>query len=695
MEFEDPRRGKKRKGGVKQRMARAAEEMSRESALEVLLMTYLAQGLISGAVAHSIAQAAATDLQHAREGYSFPALERLASLAQGRNLIRQVYNQLEKSSSLPNVFTCDIPYKGGIHPGSILLPHELFAHFFDNPDFWQQSVLPDQAKLEEFWRKFDGHPVMTNHPIKQKRNYRTHGVPLGLHGDEVPVLGVGKIWSRSCLCFSWCSLIANACGAAMDNVMFLVWTVFEKFCIPSTEEFLGTMDTFFAVLRWSFQALFEGTWPRVDWAGRQFDPTSQAARNAGQPLANGFFAVLLQLSGDLDYYSKYLNLPKSTSHQPCAQCRAEFYGANSWCDNRQNSPWQQQLLTTENWRLWWNTSNALFELPGFSCWSVAYDLMHCSFLGALQHLYGSIIWLLVYECLPAEPLDNLKVVWDFIVNFQKGDPSRHPYRHRLEKLTMFEKAKGYPKLRGKAADIQGLDLALCKCFQQYMDPDNHQHVQASALLELNVEIGQILDSYSPKFGFMAVPEEQHETLVLKSLQMTQLHVQLCEHYQETDISLFNITAKTHFCIHVYLLSKYIHPSVTWCFKGENMMRTSSNILKSCLHGNKHWNVGRVALLKFRHLLQLALRKAWEKKCTCSFLCDSAVYLCGHVFTHELTILEWMHTCACANILCFIILVFSLRVKMFSDFQINEKLWENRVHSLVFSLVSKQKSKIFW
>ena len=174
---------------------------------------------------------------------------------------------------------------------------------------------------------------------------------------------------------------------------------------------------------------------------------------------------------------------------------------------------------------------------------------------------------------------------------------------------MFQKAKGYPKLRGKAADIQGLDLALCKCFQHYMDPDNQQHVQASALLELNVEIGQILDSYSPKFGFMAVPQEQQEILVLKSLQMTQLHVQLCEHYQETDISLFNITAKTHFCIHVYLLSKYIHPSVTWCFKGENMMRISSNILKSCLHGNKHWNVGRVALLKFRHLLQLALRKA--------------------------------------------------------------------------------------
>ena len=88
-------------------------------------------------------------------------------------------------------------------------------------------------------------------------------------------------------------------------------------------------------------------------------------------------------------------------------------------------------------------------------------------------------------------------------------------------------------------------------------------------------------------------------------------------------------------------------------------------------------------------------KPCGKKCICSFLCDSAVYLCGHVFTHELTILEWKQTCACANISCFTILIFSLLVKMFSDCQINEKYEKNRIHSLVFSLVSKQKYKIFW
>jgi hypothetical protein len=182
MEFEDTRASKKRKGGVHQRMKRAAEEMTRESALQALLMTYLAQGLISGAMVHAVAQAAAQDLQGAREGYTFPAFEKLASLQHSRNLIRQVYYGLTNLSSLPMPFTCQIPYKDGIHPGSILLPHELFSAFFENSNFWHKSILPCKQKLQEFWHKFDGHPAMTNHPIKRKRNYRTHGVPLGLHG---------------------------------------------------------------------------------------------------------------------------------------------------------------------------------------------------------------------------------------------------------------------------------------------------------------------------------------------------------------------------------------------------------------------------------------------------------------------------------------------------------------------------------
>ena len=74
-----------------------------------------------------------------------------------------------------------------------------------------------------------------------------------------------------------------------------------------------------------------------------------------------------------------------------------------------------------------------------------------------------------------------------------------------------------------------------------------------------------------------------------------------------------MTSKTHFCIHSVHLSKNIHPSLVWCYKGETMMKFVQRLWKSCLAGNKHWNVGRVAALKFRHQLHL---KSWRKMSGC-------------------------------------------------------------------------------
>lgn len=589
-------------------MKRSAEETEKESALQVLLMTYLAQGIISGVMVHSIAQAAAKDLEASREGFSLPALDRLAHLKHGRNLVQQVHSTLRRSTDLPEPFTCEIPYKDGLHPGSMLLPHELLAAFFQKPHFWKKAVLPDQMKLKAFWDAFEEHPAMTGHPCRRKANYKSKGIPIGLHGDEVPVVGVGKIWSRSCLSFSWCSLIANACGERCEDIMFYLWSAFERFLVPTTTTAMGTLDTFFKILQWSFQIIFDGVWPHHDWAGQRYHAKSPEGLRAGKPLCGGYFGILLQLSGDLDYFNKHLGLPSSTTHhKPCGLCRAQFGGPNSWLDNRVNSGWQQQMLTATNWQTWWTTACPLFQAPGLSAMSVAYDLMHCSFLGWHQYLYGSILWLLTHQLLDLEPLANLKTVWEFIKNVQKGDQRRHPYRHRLDKMTMFTRKKGFPKLKGRAADIQGLDLALKLCWEQFMDPNQLQHVRILALLTLNVEIGELLDTYSPKYNHMSVPLEPWNRLVSKGFQMAQLHLQLSEHYKEQDLSLFNITTKTHFCLHVYLLARHIHPSITWCYKGEHMMKLSQKLFKSCLSGNKHWNVGRVATLKFRHLLHLKLR----------------------------------------------------------------------------------------
>ena len=607
--MEPDRRGVKRKGGLQQRLRRTQEDLEKESALESLLMTYLAQGILSAAIIHGIAVAAAKDIQATKDGFTLPAIDRIANVTFGRNVKTSIYRRLQRKSDLPSPFTVNIPFKDGSHPSGILLPHELFAALYRHPGFWKVAMVPDDGKLPELWNAIQEHPALKDHPIKSKLGWRTYGVPLVLHGDEVPVVGVGKIWSRSSLCFSYCSLLANALGGTMDDIQLYCWSVFEKFCVASTQNLLGTMDTFFKILQWSFEAMYMGVWPAADWTGRRYHHSTRAGRKAGTPLAGGYFGVLLQLSGDLDYFTKWLGLPQSTTHsKPCALCRAQYSGANSWLDNRPGSPWQQTVLTANDWQTWWTTRCSLFQLPGMSAMSVALDLMHNLYLGWLQYFFGSVFWLLCYECLDLDPLSNLRTVWNFIKEMQQSDGTRHKYRHRLDKLSMFVKKTGFPKLKGRASDIRGLDKALLSCWQQFMSPENMQHKQVAAFLQLLLEVNDTLNNFSPKYGFWTVPQEHWQTLKQKACAMAQLHAQLSEHYSGLGVSLFNITSKTHFTLHSLFLAKDLHPSLTWCFKGESMMKKMQRVFKSCLAANKHFNVGRMSAVKFRHLLYIKIKE---------------------------------------------------------------------------------------
>lgn len=605
MDSEGPPSKKRRKGGQQQRLAAVTEENTEMSALHFLLMTLLAQGILSGALCHNIAVAAQKDFMKIKEGKHLPDLAKLAKLKHGKNFVTSVYGNLKNASNLPAPFSVQIPYSDGTYAGDILLPHEYFATMYEDPIFWKKTILGDERKLKTFWDNFETHPLMHNNPLKKVPNYKETVVPLLLHGDEVPVFGVGKIWSRSVLSFSWCSVIALALGGVTEDCMMYTWACFEKFILADSGRILGTMGTFWSVLKWSFECLLHGTWPSKDWRGIQYPPKSKEALRAGTPLAGGYRAYLVHLLGDLDYLHKYINIPQSTNHaRPCPQCRTAFRGQRSWLDNRATSAWQNTLLTNSNWVQHWKSTCALFDLPGFSCWSVALDFMHNMYLGWLQFLYGSIMYVLVYDCLDGPELANLKTIEGFIKEFQKGDSSRQRYRPRLTKLSMFVKKSGFPKLKGRASDIRGLDAAMAACWDHYMEPTDPQHQQISVILNLNLQVRNLLDKYSPKMGYMALPQDVKNTVVTQQLQMAQVHSQLMDFYKEQNRQLFNLTTKMHFCHHTLAVADAIHPYLTWCFKGETKMRTVQRLWKSCLVGNKHWQVAQRAALKYRHLLSL-------------------------------------------------------------------------------------------
>lgn len=111
---------------------------------------------------------------------------------------------------------------------TILLPHEMFAGFCRQGQSWTESVLPDATKIQQFSSSFKNHPAMEAHPIKKQTGWESTAIPLGLHGDECPLLGTGKIWRKCVLSFSWFSMLACAAGQSFQRANIYIWRIFEK-----------------------------------------------------------------------------------------------------------------------------------------------------------------------------------------------------------------------------------------------------------------------------------------------------------------------------------------------------------------------------------------------------------------------------------------------------------------------------------
>ena len=256
---------KKRRGGTHQRMEQAAADVERDSALESLLLESFASGEISGAFCHALMQAAVQDIKTARDdGATFPLMEKLAGVKHGKNFQQSLELALQRKSKLVQPTQVSIPLKGGPEDRpscNILLPHEMLHGMFVSGGGWERCVVPTADLLPRFWASFRDHPCMSGHPILGRADYHEKAIPLCLHGDEVPVMGVGKIWCHSALQFSFNSMLATAAGRSAEDTQMFVFGIFEKFVLPET------MPAFFELLRWSFEVCLAGKWPARDWRG--------------------------------------------------------------------------------------------------------------------------------------------------------------------------------------------------------------------------------------------------------------------------------------------------------------------------------------------------------------------------------------------------------------------------------------------
>ena len=270
--MEEGRVPKRRRGGQRQRLAAAqADEYPMEmgdSALANFLLSMFAWGVFSPQRCQQIAKLAISDIEKAQDqGGTFSDLQQLASLGCAGQYPNKCHGELmnycQAFSQLPNVFYADVPFKDpwNFQEQGFLLPHELFAAIYNHyPDTWEKTIVPDTHTLHEFWNSVDSHPQMLNHPIKTRPNWKDYAVPIGLHGDGVPITGVGKVWCKLMTIFSWSSLVGK--GSTLD-MCYYIWGVFDRLALNVAGH--GTYDTFFKILQWSLYWLWQGVWPDAPW----------------------------------------------------------------------------------------------------------------------------------------------------------------------------------------------------------------------------------------------------------------------------------------------------------------------------------------------------------------------------------------------------------------------------------------------
>ena len=349
----------------------------------------------------------------------------------------------------------------------------------------------------------------------------------------------------------------------------------------------------------------------------RYDRRSPEGKKAGTWLAGGFRGVLFATIGDLDFNAKWLKLPRwSTESSPCALCRCVKHGALSWLDNRYpDAPWIQSLWTRQEWLQWSGHSKiALYSLPWMSACNTFYDWMHCKHLGADQYIFGSVLWLICFTILPGSPAQNVQILWKEIKAFYKKNPSCRSRYRGLWKLSMFVRKSGFPKLRGKAAEIKHFSQVAVHLWKKYMkksgDDDTVKLHRLTKLLLAKVhELNTILDNYPTSSGFYALPDDVGNLFIKTCFTMVQLHKQLCDFCKQREIKAFNITAKSHCMLHSALHCKTLHPGLVWCYQGESFMRVIQRVLQSCIRGNHPFN----AMSKTTRHYQLGMQLKYEQE----------------------------------------------------------------------------------
>lgn len=200
-----------------------------------------------------------------------------------------------------------------------------------------------------------------------------------------------------------------------------------------------------------------------------------------------------------------------------------------------------------------------------------------------------------------DPAANMAAVYTKLKNFYSVHKGL--VRYSMLKLSMIKNKKDAgPKLRGKAAQVKCLIKPLLQIWSELSDQTDNVHKRILAVLKLNSKIEDTLYMYRDMY---TLPEHVHKPFVENVFAMLQIQTGLAHHFACSDdpslrtVKLFTLTQKAHFLAHISLLSVYINPVRTWCYRGEDFMKVCRALLENCVRGVSQYEVSKKIFEHYR------------------------------------------------------------------------------------------------
>lgn len=222
-------------------------------------------------------------------------------------------------------------------------------------------------------------------------------------GTESLLRGLERRGGKNCEVLSFSSLLGYGIAKVLN---FYIYAIFSA--LLSDDPVNSTEERLWKILKHSFDALAEGTFPGTNWDGTRWTLAKDIKR-AGKWLANGFYCIMFLVRGDLDFFAKYFHLPHYGRNDPCLFCPAHAGSSGmAYTEFRlAHADWKDRVYTRDEWeRSPWNR-HPIFALFGVSILSFMADVMHCKHLGPDKYTLGSVLVLLIFDLLPGTDAKQL------------------------------------------------------------------------------------------------------------------------------------------------------------------------------------------------------------------------------------------------------------------------------------------------